>query len=273
MATGKGMSPGYTGVATVDGQHQRVVDAQAHGSGSEQELLLTVVDALKPLLGEDTAIVADVGYHAEANLEGLAEREIEAWIADPQMRRCDERFAEQKTHKVKPDPLHDHSGTSGKPAKRDARFKPIDFDVDPTTRCCLCPAGKSLYGNGRDCTINGYHAMKFQGAKQDCQPYALRAQCLRTPEQTITRQGSFFLSRRDGGEHRIEQIKTRIDSPTGRRRIGQRWAAVEPVFRNLRGNKRLDRFTLRGRGKVEGPWKRYCLVHNIEKLAHHGYAL
>jgi hypothetical protein len=36
-------------------------------------------------------------------------------------------------------------------------------------------------------------------------------------------------------------------------------------------NKRLDRFTLRGRQKVDTQWKLYCMVHNIEKLAHHGY--
>jgi len=47
---------------------------------------------------------------------------------------------------------------------------------------------------------------------------------------------------------------------------------VEPVFGNLRANKRLDRFTLRGRAKVNGQWTLYCLVHNIEKLAHAGYA-
>ncbi|MFZ3037648.1 MAG: transposase [Rugosibacter sp.] len=50
---------------------------------------------------------------------------------------------------------------------------------------------------------------------------------------------------------------------------------------NLRHNKRLNRFTLRGQKKVDGQWKLYCLVHNlnpqirvqtfldIEKLAHH----
>jgi hypothetical protein len=47
---------------------------------------------------------------------------------------------------------------------------------------------------------------------------------------------------------------------------------VEPVFGNLRYNKGLDRFTLRGQRKVDTQWKLYCLVHNIEKLAHHGYA-
>ena len=32
------------------------------------------------------------------------------------------------------------------------------------------------------------------------------------------------------------------------------------------------RFTLRGRAKVDRQWKLFCLVHNIEKLAHHGLA-
>jgi hypothetical protein len=38
------------------------------------------------------------------------------------------------------------------------------------------------------------------------------------------------------------------------------------------GNKRLNRFTLRGQGKVNTQWNLYCLMHNIEKLAHCGYA-
>jgi hypothetical protein len=67
-------------------------------------------------------------------------------------------------------------------------------------------------------------------------------------------------------------MKQRIDSPAGRVRYGERFAAVEPVFGNLRYNKGLDRFTLRGRKKVDAQWKLFCLVHNIEKLAHHGYA-
>ncbi|MEQ1837169.1 MAG: transposase [Candidatus Nitrotoga sp.] len=57
-----------------------------------------------------------------------------------------------------------------------------------------------------------------------------------------------------------------------RTQYGRRFATVEPVFGNLRHNKQLNRFTLRGRVKVDAQWKLYCLVHNIEKLAHHGYA-
>jgi hypothetical protein len=46
---------------------------------------------------------------------------------------------------------------------------------------------------------------------------------------------------------------------------------VEPVFANIRHNKRLDRFTLRGRAKVNTQWHLYSLVHNIGKLATAGY--
>ena len=66
-------------------------------------------------------------------------------------------------------------------------------------------------------------------------------------------------------------MKWRIDSERGKQMISRRFATVEPVFGNLRHNKGLRRFTLRGREKVDCQWKLYCLVHNIEKLAHQGY--
>jgi Transposase DDE domain len=62
-------------------------------------------------------------------------------------------------------------------------------------------------------------------------------------------------------------MRAAIDSPEGRLAYGQRFATVEPVFGNLRYNKRLNRFTLRGRDKVNGQWQLFCLVHNIKKLA------
>ena len=114
--------------------------------------------------------------------------------------------------------------------------------------------------------------MKFRGAERDCVPCSLRDQCLRTPDKTKTRQVAFFQGKRDSEERYTERMKRRIDSDTGKRMITARFATVEPVFGNLRNNKRLHRFTLRGRAKVDGQWKLYCLVHNIEKLAHHGYA-
>ena len=42
---------------------------------------------------------------------------------------------------------------------------------------------------------------------------------------------------------------------------------VEPVFGNITANKRMNRFTLRGRSRIRIQWLYFCLVHNIEKIA------
>ena len=265
MATSKGVIQGYCGVAAVDDKHQIIIDAQAHGTGSEQELLIPVVEALSPYLNETSLITADAGYHSEANLKKLAEMKIDALIADNQMRKRDERFADQGQHKAKPHPLHDKRA-----AKPESKFGPKHFQYDPATNTCICPAGQSLYSNGNQCTTNGRVHHKFQGPKSVCGPCALREQCLRHPDRTPTRQVAFFAKNQASPLKHTEQMKQRIDSDQGRALYGGRFATVEPVFGNLRHNKRLNRFTLRGKTKVDGQWKLYCMVQNIEKLAIYG---
>jgi hypothetical protein len=109
MATGNGEIQGYTGVAAVDAAHQIIVEAQAHGTGSEQELLIPVVVAMQGMLTAASLITADAGYHSDANLQQLAAMSVDALIADNDMRRRDARFATQELHKAVPDPLHDKS--------------------------------------------------------------------------------------------------------------------------------------------------------------------
>jgi len=83
-----------------------------------------------------------------------------------------------------------------------------------------------------------------------------RTQCLRTPEKTKVRQVVFFRGKAGTTEEsHSDRMKRAIDSEGGRARYGRRFATVEPVFGNLRHNKRLDRFTLRGRKKVDTQWK------------------
>jgi transposase/IS5 family transposase len=268
MATGKGVIQGYTGVAAVDAKHQIIVEAQAHGTGSEQELLVPVVEALKDMLAENSVITADAGYHSEENLKKLAAMKVEALIADNGMRQRDERFATQDRHKETPDPLYDKSKTE----KKATTYQPSDFTYDAEARTCVCPAGKSLYNHGSG-IISGYAVVRFEGAQRDCLPCAHRDRCLRTPTKTKTRQVAFFQCQVVTRPARhSDRMKKRIDSWAGRALYGSRFATVEPVFGNVRYNKGLDRFTLRGRTKVDAQWQLFCLVHNIEKLAHHGYA-
>ena len=274
MATDKGVIQGYCGVAAVDARHQIIVEAQAHGTGSEQALLLPVIEAIGTLRSDQTLITADAGYHSDANITALAQGNIPALIADNGMRGRDERFKDRGKYKAVPDPLYDKAGTKPKKA---GRYRPKDFDYDPQDGTCVCPAGKTLYQNGSNCIHNGFIAVKFQGAQRDCVPCTQRDQCLRTPDKTKTRQVCFFRGKADPTAVNYSEIMKRaIDSPQGKALYGRRFATVEPVFANIRFNKGLNRFTLRGQKKVDiyarrgTQWKLFCLVHNIEKLAHHG---
>lgn len=107
----------------------------------------------------------------------------------------------------------------------------------------------------------------YKAQESDCKACRLRGQCMKsgisTGAKTITR---FHATRKDGSDP-AELMRRAIDSARGRQLYSQRIATVEPVFGNIRHNKRLNRFTLRGQAKVGTQWKLFCLVHNIEKLA------
>ncbi len=269
MATSKGVIQGYTGVAAVDAAHQIIVVAQAHGTGSEAELLVPIVEALQPLGGATTWLTADAGYHSDANLRALDTMAIPALIADRDLRKRDERFATQARHQQGRPTLHNKTATRTTPTV----FTAADFTYDAEARTCVCPAGKSLDRRGGNRTTKTYLGAHFRGAQRDCGPCALRAQGLRTPDTTPVRNVAFCHGRTnpDGPTH-TARMQARLNTPAGRDAYGRRFATVEPVFGNLRASKRLDRFTLRGRAKVNGQWTLYCLVHTIEKLAHAGYA-
>ena len=86
-------------------------------AGSQQELLVPVVKAIKgamedahSLITNISLITADAGYHSESNLKQLAGLNIDALIADNGMRQRDERFKDRDKHKRSPDTLYDKSG-------------------------------------------------------------------------------------------------------------------------------------------------------------------
>jgi hypothetical protein len=77
----------------------------------------------------------------------------------------------------------------------------------------------------------------------------MRARCLRHPERTPTRQVA-FCDKNPAASPYTQIMRQAIDSKRGKALYGRRIATVEPVFANLRCNKRLDRFTLGTQAKV-----------------------
>jgi hypothetical protein len=201
-------------------------------------------------------------------VKALAAQQVEAFIPDNGYRSRDRRYAGQQKHRSKREALWDKT----KRARKSALFQVSEFRIAEDRSHAICPAGKRLYRNGAHCKIGGYEAIKFTGTRRDCANCSLRAKCLRHPHRSIVRQIAFFIGKLDpDADAPVEAMKAKIDSDLGKQMITRRFATVEPVFGNLRHNKRLNRFSLRGRRKVDGQWKLYCLVHNIEKLAKAGY--
>jgi Transposase DDE domain len=62
----------------------------------------------------------------------------------------------------------------------------------------------------------------------------------------------------------------RIDSDKGKIINSHRMPVVEPVFGNLSSTKCLNRFSLRGKTKVDAQWKLFGMVHNMEKIKNYG---
>jgi IS5 family transposase len=67
-----------------------------------------------------------------------------------------------------------------------------------------------------------------------------------------------------------QRMIERFDSERGRYFYSRRMGTVEPVFANIVHTMGMNRFTLRGRSKVDTQWKLYCMVHNIGKIARCG---
>jgi transposase len=70
----------------------------------------------------------------------------------------------------------------------------------------------------------------------------------------------------------VEQMRSKLATPTGRAVYGLRKGVVEPVFGQIKGARGFRRFLLRGLDKVRGEWCLVCLTHNLLKVWRYAHA-
>jgi len=274
MKTSHGVIQGYNGVAVVDDKHQVIVHAEAFGAAQEHDLLEPMIDGTrnnfeeignKQDVFEKAKLVADSGYHTESNMQMVMEEGIDAYIADTQFRKRDPRFANVDKYKERARKERaEYFGTSG-------LYRAKDFTISEDKRFCICPAGKRLYRNGGNVILNDKTAIKFRSCKTHCRVCEVREKCLRNPETSEVRQVCFIQGRvADISETFTEKMRQKIDSIKGRLIYNRRLGTAEPPFAHIRTMLRLDRFTLRGKRKVNTQWLLYCIVHNLTKVHRYG---
>jgi len=256
-----GYIQGYNALALADSKHQIIVNAYPIGRQYEgDELKPFVKDSLRTAKKagilkrrfRTSTLLADTNYFSEANCRYLLQEErLTALIPDPQFRRRDPHFPQRPSLR----------------SSQSRCFRIQDFSYDALKDQYRCPNGKALTFSCKS-TVGHYRGRRYHtgvGVCDDC-PFTLS--CLRKG----ARLRSLFVidsPARSAYSHRMIQV---IDSSAGRQAYARRMAIIEPVFANIKSNKRMNRFTLRGIRKVSQQWLLYCLVHNIEKITTTGAA-
>jgi hypothetical protein len=181
------------------------------------------------------------------------------------MRKRDPAYVTAKKHGGKIE------GIQGKTRER-RFFGPEDFKFNERGKL-VCPAGSELYiGYRHHVTPNGFYGVAYKAKITACRGCTLRAKCLQNPNTKYRQVYKFE------GRHRppaVENATTgmiqKIDSALGRFIYSRRMGMIEPVFGNIRHALGLDRFTLRGKEKVNIQWKLYTTVHNLLKIFRYGW--
>jgi transposase len=257
MWSSHGPIQGYNGQALIDAKHQVIVHAEAFGHSQDYAHGPPVLDGARENLqhlgyGEEyfegKILTADSNYHSTTNIRKCEQIGLDAYIPDRFFRKRDQRFS-----------------TRRKPRKR---FRLEDFHHDETTDQYICPRGKRLKLLAGKIFRDGFVQRQYVADEHDCGSCPFQLKCLRAKSNKRR-----HLSIPVGVDltNPLRRMVAKVDSPEGRKIYHQRIAIAEPVYANIRTHKRLDRFTLRGKVKVNIQWLLYCMVHNMGKIANYGF--
>lgn len=256
MKTSHGYLQGYNAQALVDSKYQVITYAEASSEGQDYRQLITVLPGAKEVSGmaglgegyyKGKVFTADCSYHSQANLEVCEEEKLDAYIPDSQFRKRDIRFSNRDKYKPKANPKE--------------CFGLDDFNYDARADKYICKNGKELTSCSHGHKIRNTIYKRYQAKAEDCKPCKLNGQCF------VNGGKRKMLAVPIGGVNNLrdEMIK-KIDTKRGREIYSKRLAIVEPCFANIEYHKKMNRFTLRGKKKVNVQWNLYCIVHNLGKI-------
>ena len=263
MKTSHGVVQGYNAQVMVDSKHQVIVQAETFGDGQDHHLLAPVLSKAKENMqaighAEDyfrgKILTADTGYHSNESIKKCEEEGLDAYIPDKNFRKRDDRFSEQQEYMK----------------KQRKKFLLEDFSYDESTDQYECPNGKYLKLNCSRVKVTNRVYRRYRADNDDCQGCHKWSKCIRNKQKNIKAK-TLMVPVGTIGKNYSREMAVKIDTERGRKFYPRRMAIVEPMFANIRTQKRLDRFTLRGKLKVNIQWLLYCIVHNMEKIVNFGY--
>ena len=250
IQSSKGYIQGYVGIAISDKKSQVITSAQAFGSANETEHLPEMLErnarnleeaGIKGEEGKQATMSADANYFSEENLRACQERGIDAVIADSQAKR-----------RIGPD--------------GEKRYEIDDFKYNESDDYYECPQGKRLEYK-RKTVQKGVEGKVYQASLTDCKKCPSFSKCSWSKkEQSEQVQGKALrITEKNKQGNACRKMREKLKNVHYQDIYAYRIQIIEPVFANIRHCKALNRFTLRGKEKVNSQWLLYCMVHNLSK--------
>jgi len=224
------IKPNYNcqGAVTEDGI---LVGAYVSTNASDKEQLIPLINQVEQNTGNRVkAILADSGYSSYANYEWLEEQKKTAYIPDQDY---------EHREKLKREP-----------------YDKSNFIYNPENDNYLCPQGKELLFDR--ISFNQPRKQKLRIYKgTQCSTCLVKMDCTSASARQINQ---------DFREPLREKARKLLDNPQGKDIYKKRMSMIEPIWGNIKFNKLITMFHLRGLDKVNGEWMLIAIGNNIQKL-------
>jgi transposase len=234
MKTGEGVKPAYNGQTAVDGKCQVILAAKLVDKGTDNAELIPMIELVEDITGRQPWVsTADSGYGGHDNLEYLEKRGLFALIPDVMYR----------VEKL------------GK-----AMYYPRSlFKYNEMEDSFICPEGKVLAHSGST-TYKGHKLESYRCKEKECQSCPKRAKCT---------DGEFRKISWNERDYLVTDMRKRLDTRLGETIYKERMSIVEPVYGEMKKNRRFHQFNLRGLTKTGIEFLLLCLTHNLKKIHNH----
>jgi transposase len=224
----------------VSSNNQYIVNYSIHQKPTDTTTLPEHIECFKEKYNQlPEVIVADAGYGSEENYQYLEDRKIEGYVKYNYFDR------DQKKQRKDNNP-----------------FSVEKLYYNKQQDCYYCPVGQrmSRFGEKLRVTENNYVRQITEYKAINCTGCPIRSVCHKGQSERIVSVSHI-------GNYLKQKAREKLESDIGIRYRKKRAVEVEPIFGNIKQNKKFKRFLLRGMEKVKTEFGLVAIAHNLMKFS------
>jgi len=224
----------------ISSSNQYIVNYSLHQKPADTTTLPYHIETYKEKYGKlPEVVVADAGYGSEENYEYLERQKIEAYVKY--------NYFDKEQKKTK---------TDKNPFSSDKLYYNKEED------CYYCPMGQQMKKVEEKIKKSENNYSKIIALYQaiNCNGCPVRGVC-------HNQKGNRIISVSHRGNYLRKKAKEKLETEEGIKYRKKRPVDVEPVFGNIKQNKKFKRFYLRGLQKVKTEFGLIAISHNLAKFA------